>query len=586
MPTPIEQLRAALRDRRAHAALIPISDPHLSEYVAPHWKVVRALTGFRGSTGLLAVSEGEAALATDSRYWEQARRELQEGIGLLPARGRLLDAALDWLGAHQASGGRVLADPALFSVEDVERLEAGLSARHLELVLQNPVGEELWPERPAIRLSNLWKLPRPGRSVGEKLAFVREKLREKECGALFDASLDNAAWLSNVRGGDIPHNPVFEASLVVTLSDALLMVEEGRLDDETARELAASGLRTGGEAEARELLGASFRVLFDPKAATPEHRTLWAGRPECRAASPVTLVKSRKNPAELELVGEAMVKDGVALVEFYAELDERLERGELLTEWDAREMLHGWRARDPDFFDESFGTIAAYGPNAAEPHYEPRGPEGAARLEGNGLLLVDSGGQYVCGTTDITRMTPVGRPGPGMKRDAARVLSGMLRLLEAKFPLGTTGSQIDALARMDLWKSGLDFGHGTGHGVGFVLNVHEGPVRISPGCHEPLAVGNVISDEPGLYRPGRWGVRIENLMCVEEAPGEEGFGPFCRMRLLTCCPIDARTIDLAALTPEMLAGLRAFNAEAFRKLSPRVSARARRWMTQAASRGL
>lgn len=307
---------------------------------------------------------------------------------------------------------------------------------------------------------------------------------------------------------------------------------------------------------------------------------------ERRAASPVTLVKSQKSPGELELIDEAMAKDGAALVEFYAELDERLGRGEALTEWDAREMLHGWRARDPDFLDESFGTIAAYGPNAAEPHYEPRGPEGAARLEGNGLLLLDSGGQYACGTTDITRMSPVGRPGPAMKRDAALVLSGMLRLLDATFPLGTTGSQIDALARMDLWRSGLDFGHGTGHGVGFVLNVHEGPVRISPRCHEPLAVGNVLSDEPGVYRPGRWGVRIENLVCVEEAPGEEGFGPFCRMRLLTCCPIDARTVDLAALAPGMLARLRAFNAGALRRLSPRVSARARRWMAEAASRGL
>lgn len=577
----LSALRRELQSRGIDAVIVPTADPHLSEYVPDHWKQREALTGFAGSAGTLYAGRTAAAMETDSRYWEQASAELIDGIELLRWTPEHRSVGMDWLAAHLRAGAKVLADPAVMSVENAEALESALAAMGFELVLEPIDWTTIWTDRPAVPASKIRSLRHLGEPTAERLARIRRYVAQIDASATLLTALDDVAWATNLRGADVPNNPVFLSNLLITADDAVLFVDAARLDESAAEALAAAGIRTAPpSALAQEVrsTAAAGLVAVDPSHAPMSvlevldaERVLW------QTPGPVADMKQRKTPAEIEGFRAAHLRDAVALAEFYAELDEALAAGRELTESDVVAMLGAKRREQKEFIEESFPTIAAFGPNAALPHYQP--PEtGGARLA-DGLLLIDSGGQYECGTTDVTRMTAVGEVTPAARHDATIVTRAMLRLMTMRFPENLGCDRLDAAARMGLWAEGLDFGHGTGHGVGYVLNVHEGPVRISPMVRTPMPVGAVVSDEPGVYRPGVSGVRVENLLACVPA-GQTPFGRFLAFEPLTLCPIDVRTLEEPF--GEMRDELNAFNAMCAAALEPLVSERARAWLRRAA----
>ena len=581
-------LKRTMKKRGVRLMIVPVSDPHLNEYVLPNWRVLEALSGFTGSAGMLIVDaeEGaESALITDSRYWEQAEKELSEGSVLIRQERSYLDHVAEWCGDKR---GVLAYMPELMSLSQAEKLEGFAADGCLEGVRPLSTEDELplsefWPDRPEADLHAIRLMPRPGRSAEEKLEAVRAAMREENAECVLLSCLDDIAWMTNLRSRDIPCNPVFCSTFIVTMDRAVLLVERSRLDEAAQSALSGLGIEVRDPAELAQTIEsccAGKRVMLDPDR-TNSRIARWIP-PECqvRGMTPAFKLKSMKSPGELACIEEAHLRDAVALAEFYAELDERLAAGEPLTESDAVDMLYAWRSKDPAFIESSFDTIAAYGPNAAMPHYTPPQKGGAELLPGN-LLLIDSGGQYDCGTTDITRMTAVGDVSDEMRSDVVLATRGMLRLLNLKFPAGATGVQVDAAARMEMWSVGIDFGHGTGHGVGYCLNVHEGPVSISPRAKPlPIEVGNVLSNEPGIYRSGRWGVRVENLMVCEAWQTTE-FGEFLGFRGLTMLPIDVRIFKGHFGKDVEL--LNAFNTERREKLMPLVSERARKWLEAAAA---
>lgn len=577
----LEALRRELRAQGVDAVIVPTADPHLSEYVPDRWKQREALTGFTGSAGTLYAAQSVAALETDSRYWEQARCELIDGVELLPWTPEHRGIGMDWLAAHLTPGAKVLADPAAMSIANGEALQEALKRMGFELVLGSIDWAHIWPDRPAVPDSKIRTLKFPGEALPERLARIRRYLSEIGAAATLLTALDDVAWATTLRGGDVPNNPVFLSNLFIAADDAVLFVDDDRLESDAAELLSTAGIRTAPpSALAQEVRKSAVegRIVIDPNHAPLSLLgVLDSERVLYQTPGPVADMKQRKTPAELAGFRAAHLRDAVALVEFYAELDEVLERAETITESDVVKMLGAKRREQEGFFDESFPTIAAFGPNAALPHYQP--PEVGGAVLQDGLLLIDSGGQYECGTTDVTRMTAVGRIADEARRDATLVTRAMLRLMTMRFPEKIGSDALDAVARTALWAEGLDFGHSTGHGVGYVLNVHEGPVRISPVFRTPLPAGAVVSDEPGIYRPGVSGVRVENLLACVPA-GRTPFGRFLAFEPLTRCPIDVRTLEEPF--GEMRDELNAFNALCVKALAPIVSDRAKAWLARAA----
>lgn len=580
-------LRAVMARRGLAGWTIRTSDPYLSEYVPERWTGVKWLTGFTGSTAVFAVTADAAALFTDGRYWEQAERQLQgTEIRLVRAGAPGEPDVTEWLADHLPVETLVGTDYESTSISLLRHMKASLAKRSLRIRHEEDLLDIIWTkDRPAQPDGPVYALKGAGKSVAEKLADVRRALAASESDALYLTSLDETAWLTNCRGSDIHCNPVFLSTMLVTDERAVLFCRPERFEAGVIEALAAEGVEVRPPHDRAGLLAETFRtkrVLIDPDR-TPA-ALLELIRPDStEGVSPVTHLKSRKSDAELASIREAMKEDGKALCEFYAELDERLENGEVLTELDVAACLHSHRAAGENFLDESFDTIAAFGPNGALPHYLPTEEHHAVLT--NGLLLIDSGGQYRTGTTDITRMTAVGTITDDMRRDVTTVLKGMIGLARTSVPAGTSGAQLDVAARAPLWREGLDYGHGTGHGVGFVLNVHEGPFSISPRSVKTgemgLQAGLVLSDEPGVYRPGRWGVRIENLVTAKVARETE-FGTFLDFEVLTLCPIDVRTLDVSLLDNTEKNWLNAYHDRVREVLFPHLSQRAKNWFEKAA----
>jgi len=395
-------------------------------------------------------------------------------------------------------------------------------------------------------------------------------------------SVDDIAWALNLRGADVSYNPVFLAHLLVTARDATLFVGDGKIDATLQAALAADGVQLAPYGEAAAALGAlatGSTLLLDPKRVTLGLREC-VKVPVVEAINPSTLLKSRKSAAEAGFIRAAMAQDGAAMCEFYAWFEAALGR-ERITELTIDEKLGAARARRPGFVGLSFGTIAGFNANGAMPHYRAT-PESHAVIEGDGLLLIDSGGQYLGGTTDITRVWPIGHVSEAQKRDYTLVLKGTMALSRARFPRGTLSPMLDAIARAPLWEQGLEYGHGTGHGVGYFLNVHEGPQSISkagPDAHMAMEPGMVTSIEPGLYRPGGWGIRIENLVMNVPALTTE-FGEFLAFETLTLCPIDTRCIERSLLRADEIAWLNGYHAMVRERLAPLVDGAARDWLVE------
>lgn len=573
-----ERLKKARRIISAYgldALLIPTADPHMSEYVAEHYCLRRYLSGFTGSAGTLVITTTRTGLVTDSRYWEQAASELKSSrVELIHQHGHFIYETVKFLKEILPTESRVGYFKSLLSRSNLKLLHELLIRDQLDPIpVDDKVIDELWPDRPKLEHRKIFAHKLSPISVKQKLEKVKDAVQEQGAESLIVSSLDNLAWLTNLRGSDIPDNPVFYGYALIRLhADNLLFVDKDSLPKELALQLEDEGFVI----EPYENLNSRLQrikgtiVLADPKEINANlYSLLKAKNKIIESADPTALLKSCKSPKEIDLIFEAMKKDGVALVKFYCWLEEHIGK-EPLTEISIARKLLEFRSKLPGFVSPSFETICAFGPHAALPHYQPKEGDPDTVIGSNGFLLIDSGAQFPEGTTDITRTTLLGKATDQMKQDYTAVLRGHIRLAKAVFPEGITSVALDALARAPIWETFADYGHGTGHGVGFFLNVHEGPQYISYprvsssydckiSSETRMLTGMVTSDEPGIYRAGISGVRIENLLANEKA-GCSDFGTFIKFRVLTLCPIDTRPVIVEKLEPSERRWLNEYHA--------------------------
>ena len=603
IPQRIARVRHALAQQQLAAVLVPSSDPHLSEYLPERWQGRQWLSGFTGSMGTLVVTADSAVLFADSRYWQQAEAELAgSGIDLVKVPTGAATHPVDWLAAHVAAGQTVGVDGDVLGLATAQVLRRTLDAAHIALRTDFDVLAEVWPERPGLPEAPVYEhlAPQATESRRERLAQVRLDMAALGATHHFISTLDDIAWLFNLRGSDVLYNPVFLAHALLDAQQAVLYIADGKVSPALQAVLAADGVRVepyDHAGAALAALPADARLLIDPRRITLglRQQVRDGSNDDLRvieAINPSTLRKSRKSAAEAEHIREAMAQDGAAMCGFYAWFEQALAdpaSAGRLTELTVDERLSAARSSRPGFIGLSFPTIAGFNANGAMPHYratpESHAVIGVTAEPEGGLLLIDSGGQYTGGTTDITRVWPIGTPSAEQQRDYTLVLKGMLALSRARFPRGTLSPMLDAIARAPLWQHGLDYGHGTGHGVGYFLNVHEGPQSISKAMPEPtmaMEPGMVTSIEPGLYRPGQWGIRIENLVLNVPADLPEGgsYGEFLEFETLTLCPIDTRCIDRSLLDGGEIDWLNRYHATVFERLSPRVSGDALAWLTE------
>jgi Xaa-Pro aminopeptidase len=586
----LAQLREEMARRGVDAVLVPSSDPHLSEYLPLRWQGRAWLSGFTGSMATLVVGRTGAALFADSRYWVQAEAELQgTGIELVRIHSASAPAHLDWLAEQVPRGGSVAVDGQVLALASAQALKTRLDAAGITLRTDLDLLEAIWPERPALPVEPVFahQAPHAPRARATKLALLREAMARHGATQHFVSTVDDVAWITNLRGSDVEYNPVFLAHLLLDTTGGRLFVGAGKVGETLRADLAADGIVLAPYAEAAAALAAldpANVLLLDPKRVTLGFRErVGSGCRVVEAINPSTLFKSRKTEAEAGFIRQAMAEDGAAQCEFYAWLESALGR-ERITELTIDEQLSAARARRPGFVGLSFSTIAAFNANGAMPHYRATAASHAV-IEGDGLLLIDSGAQYLGGTTDITRVWPIGKVNAAMQRDYTLVLKGMMALSRTRFPRGTLSPMLDAIARAPMWGEGLDFGHGTGHGVGYFLNVHEGPQSISrtvPDAHMAMEPGMVTSIEPGVYRAGQWGVRIENLVMNVPATTAEGstFAEMLEFETLTLCPIDTRCIDRTLLRADEIEWLNGYHAKVRERLAPLVAGDALTWLEQ------
>lgn len=573
----LQTLRTYMRQQNLAAVIVPTADTHLSEYLDKHFKLIPYFSGFTGSAGTLVVTEKQAALWTDSRYWEQAAAQLGEGIVLMKDGEAATPDEIEWLASLNCKGS-VGADASLFSSKAWKKLSERVESE-LRSALRDADPASSWSKRIPQTFSEIYEHTVSPRSRKEKLLAVAEQIRSSGGDALLMASLDDIAWVMNLRGSDIPHTPVFYSyALIRADGKAELFVKENKVPSELAEKLSSDGVTLCPYSAVQQGVSAlresNAVLLFDPTEINAKLADTEGIRSK-EITSPVILLKASKTPEEIELIAHAMALDGAALVRFFCWLEKAKETGEE-TELSVAAKLLEYRRAMPGFTDVSFDTIAAFGPNGALPHYQATEKE-FSEIRDDSFLLIDSGAQFPGGTTDITRTVPVGTVSDAMIQDYTAVLRGHIRLAAAKFPEGISSQAIDAVAREPLWSLLCDYGHGTGHGVGFFLNVHEGPQRISyprlngkdatVRAETAMRVGMVTSDEPGLYRPGRWGIRIENLVANEVA-GTSEFGNFLQFRTLTLCPYELSCCDTSKLLPDEKAWLNAYHEEVRTKLSP------------------
>lgn len=579
----IEALRKSMSDRGLAAYIIPSTDPHISEYIAPRWKAREWISGFNGSAGTVVVTHNEAGLWTDSRYFLQGAEQIEgTGIDLFKVGLPETPDMLEWLATQLPKESEVGLDGGVFTTNEVFRIHRVLGENGILVNPDYDLFQEIWDDRPELPAGEIFSLPTEfsGVSATDKISKIRESLTTNNGDLLILSALDDIAWTFNIRGNDVECNPVAIAYAIITKKDAILFVENKKVSADMLTILKAENIiiaEYNKIGDYLENLPENSTVLFDGnkvnfalRSAIPQTSTIK------ELTSPVALLKAVKNETELSGIRNAMVKDGVALTRFFRWLEENVSTG-IVTEEMIEQKLYEFRDEQEHFVGESFSTIAGYAGHGAIVHYHAT-PETSSTLKSENFVLVDSGGQYFDGTTDITRTLALGTPSAQMKTDYTLVLKGHIALATCKFPQGTRGAQIDVLARKALWDQGFNYLHGTGHGIGHFLNVHEGPQSIRMDENPTkLLPGMVISNEPGIYRTNEYGIRLENLVVVKEVL-ETVFGKFYGFETLTLFPFDNRSIDTTLLTAQEISWLNEYHQKVYESIHPLLNDEEQAWL--------
>lgn len=583
----IAALRTHIARENIQAFIIPSTDPHLSEYVAPHWQSREWISGFTGSAGTVVVTAKDAGLWTDSRYFLQAARQI-EGSGITLYKEMLPETPgiPAFLSSHLRKGDTVGVDGKMFSAEEVKHLQQELEKSGIHVKSIADPMQLLWNDRPPMPLAPAFvhDIKYAGRSFTEKLSMVRKEMEAANAESLLLPALDEIAWLLNIRGNDVHCNPVVVSYLLIEKDEVHYFIHPQKLTAELTSYFSANHISVHTYEEIEDYLGNIHAKSILVNSAKTNHAIYSAIRPGCRIidrVSPVTLLKAIRNEQEIAGIHAAMQRDGIALVKFLMWLEKAVPTGQE-TEISVDRKLHAFRSAQPLYMGESFDTIAGYKEHAAIVHYEAT-PETDVTLKPEGFLLLDSGAQYLDGTTDITRTIALGNLTEEEKTDYTLILKGHIALATAVFPEGTRGTQLDVLARMPIWKRHMNYLHGTGHGVGHFLNVHEGPQSIRMN-ENPIALqpGMITSNEPGVYKAGNHGIRTENLVLTVPA-GEGMFGNYLKFETITLCPICQKGIIKEWLTPEETEWLNEYHRTVYEKLSPDLNNDEREWLKEACS---
>lgn len=581
----LENLRKVMSEKGIDLCVISGTDPHQSELPPMHWRGREWLTGFwseNGTNGTAVVTQQDALCWTDSRYFIQATAQL-EGTGFKMMKEDGPDAVdlIDWVTEHTSAGQRVGIDGMTFSVSYVQRLEQELNDNGVTLNTDFPVFDFIYPERPSRPANKLFIHDEKivGMTVAEKVDAVMTEVKAELANAILVSALDDIAWITNVRtANDIAYSPIFVSYLYLDNKMRVLFVDADKVTDEVLAHLEKYNIETRPYDSVREFvenLPKETRLLIDPdKTARGVYDHI--GCTTVFGGAGVARLKSIKNSTMLENLAKAMEKDGVALTKFFMMVEREYPEGKL-TELELSRRLRALRLADPTCVDESFAPILGWNEHGAIVHYEAT-EESDISVKGDGLLLVDSGGQYMSGTTDITRTVALGTPTEEQKHDFTLVMKGHIALSNAVFPAGTTGHQLDVLARQFLWKEGKAYYHGTGHGVGFFINVHEGPQNIRLNINPtPLEPGMVTSNEPGLYLEGRYGIRCENLVATEKYKVTD-FGEFLHFVPMTLFPFDRNLFQLEIMTPDEIKWVDDYHKQVRDRLTPLLSAEEAAWL--------
>ena len=578
----ISALQKIMSENNIAVAIIPQSDPHQSEYIADHWQVRRWLSGFTGSAGTLVVTNSEALLWTDSRYFIQATDQLN-GTGIKLMKDGLIEtpSITQYIIDNTPSGATIGIDGMVYSANEAESMKATFASHNININdAFNPI-PEMWSDRPTLPDCKIiiHEEKYAGESVDSKIAKVLQNVASQGADSTFISALDEIAWTLNIRSRDVNCNPVATSFLYISPKGSTLFIDEAKLTDETKQYLANSNVATAPYNSIKEFLTAlpdGEKVLIDIPLTAIAILPM-VGNRIVKGQSPIALFKSLKNEIQIEGTRNAMIRDGVALVKLFMDIEARLAKGEKVSEVEVGKLAAHYRSQSDMYFDDSFDPIAGFGAHGAIVHYSAT-EESNATLSPDNMFLLDSGAQYFDGTTDITRTVSLGNTTAQQKRDFTLVMKGHIAVGSMIFPASTRGAQLDALARQFLWKEGLSYLHGTGHGVGHFLNVHEGPQSIRLNENPtPLMPGMITSNEPGVYREGEYGIRCENLVLTVPAFSTE-FGEFYKFETLTLYPFDLNLFDTSIMSDEEIAWINDYHTMVRERLTPHLNAEEAAWL--------
>lgn len=582
----IEKLRKLMAESQIDAYIITNSDPHQSEYMAEHWKVRSFISGFTGSNGTVVITKNDGGLWTDGRYYIQAEKQLEgSGIRLFKAAEPNVPSYIEWISDTLMEGSCVGFDGWVFSTNTAKEMEKKFNQKGIAINNNLNLAANIWEDRPELSTKSAFNhdVKYVGKSTLEKLTEVRSEMKKKDVDYYLISSLDDTAWLFNIRGGDVRNNPIIASYALISMESACLFIDRKKIPQDVHKTLEENKVKVKDYENILldlECLSEGKRILLDPnRTSIKAYDAIPHSCIKVKETDITTNLKAIKNNIEIENLKQCQVRDGVAMVKFLHWLHENIGT-EKITETSATEKLEGFRKEQEYFVEPSFDTIAAYKDHAAMMHYNAYENE-QYELKAEGMFLVDSGGQYFDGTTDITRTMILGPISKEEKEDFTLVLKSHIALSKAKFLYGTTGSNIDIIARQPLWERGIDYKCGTGHGVGFFLNVHEGPHRISQVQNTTrLEEGMIITNEPGIYKEDRHGIRTENTLLVVKDENTE-FGQFMKFEVISLCPIDIEGIDIELLTEKEVQWINEYHKGVYETLSPYLNQDEKSWLKDA-----